>query len=1005
MKSINTEILVIGGGATGTGILRDLAMRGFKALLIEKRDLAHGTTGRYHGLLHSGGRYVVKDPQAARECILENRILRRIMPFCIEDTGGFFVTTPWDDVNYADQFITGCRAADIPVEEVSIPQMLKEEPLLDPNILRCLRVPDASADSFLGVEANVASARQFGAQSLTYYEVRRLVSANQRVTGAVCYDLAADEEVAIDADLVVNASGAWAGKIAATAGIEVHIKPGKGTMIAVNHRILNTVVNRCKMPSDGDIIVPAHTVAVIGTTDEQVADPDHFGIEPWEIQLMLAEGEKLVPGFHQMRMLRAWAGVRPLYQETVSGQESISRDITRAFVLLDHAERDGMEGLLTITSGKWTTYRMMAAATVDKICEKLNVDRPCRTHLEEMASPSEEHAGEHHWLGARLAQIEHKQQYGNLVCECELATQDEVLHAIHQGEAKTIDDIRRDTRLGKGPCQGGFCTLRVAGLLHRERSPDVTNLNASIRDFLQERWKGVLPVLWGQQLRQERLDELIYVDILNVDHLPGPKHTRMGPEKYAPPTQLLPSYTVVTNPDPVTQPAQPTPQPTLDVLVVGAGLAGLVAAWRLAQTGKKTRCITKGWGAHYWSSGCIDVLGYLPSLPDKPVLQLRQAVRQLVGHNPQHPYAICGESGLFESLVAFRDLCTRHGYPYLAVDDNDVLAQNWLLPSAIGSLRPTCLAPASMVAADCRSPQSSPPMLLVGFDAFLDFFPHLAAANLRLQDVNAQAVSLDLPVLQARKFVTSRVLAQLFEQAEFRAQVCKAILSRLSALGLVQGNLRIGFPALLGLKPDLHIWNDLQDRLGGPVFELPGLPPSIPGIRLHQLLLCEIEAHGGGVLEGMLVSGRVIQNRSVVSITTEAAARSKSHRAQEYILATGGILGGGLYLEPPSSGLPPRLSEMVFQAPAYIPSQPQLIHPDFLHHQGHPLFLAGLPVNEHFRPLDPSGQVLLENVSVVGGAIASADPLRERSLEGIALATAHKAAGLISEIHRSEEVT
>src|SRR4030043_837260 len=127
MRRIQTDILVIGGGATGTGILRDLAMRGLKCLLLERRDLAYGTTGRYHGLLHSGGRYVVKDPQAAKECLEENCILRRIMPQCIEDTGGFFVLTPDDDPAYADAFVEGCRLAGIPCEQVSPAQMLCQE--------------------------------------------------------------------------------------------------------------------------------------------------------------------------------------------------------------------------------------------------------------------------------------------------------------------------------------------------------------------------------------------------------------------------------------------------------------------------------------------------------------------------------------------------------------------------------------------------------------------------------------------------------------------------------------------------------------------------------------------------------------------------------------------------------------------------------------------------------------------------------------------------------------
>src|SRR6476661_4864027 len=120
MRSLTTDVLVIGGGATGAGVLRDLALRGIRAVLVEKGDLTHGTTGRYHGLLHSGGRYVVKDPQSASECAAENEILRRIMPGCLEDTGGFFVTTPADDEAYAGRFLQGCRETGVPVKEITV---------------------------------------------------------------------------------------------------------------------------------------------------------------------------------------------------------------------------------------------------------------------------------------------------------------------------------------------------------------------------------------------------------------------------------------------------------------------------------------------------------------------------------------------------------------------------------------------------------------------------------------------------------------------------------------------------------------------------------------------------------------------------------------------------------------------------------------------------------------------------------------------------------------------
>jgi glycerol-3-phosphate dehydrogenase len=533
MRRVETEILVIGGGATGTGVLRDLAMRGFKTVLVERYDLAYGTTGRYHGLLHSGARYVVRDTATAAECIEENRILRRIMPHCLEDTGGFFVVTPSDPPDFAGKFLEGCQKATIPVDEISISQMLREEPLLNPDIVRCFRVPDGTADSFRTAEVNVESARQHGAQALTYHPVQRLLVENGRVVGAQCRDLAKDEDVFLHADMVVNAGGAWAGQIAAGAGLDVPVLCGKGTMVAVNHRVLNTVVNRCRPASDGDILVPAHTVVVIGTTDVKVGDPDDYAIEAWEMRLMLDEGEKVLPGLRDMRILRAWAGVRPLYQPAPAAGDD--RELSRGHALLDHNARDGVAGIVTIIGGKWTTFRLMAQDAVDRVCVLLGTQRECRTHLESLPGHGEvvrqfsattsqvggRKRTAYHWLGAPLAQVEEAGEQGSLVCECEMATRFDVEHTIIHGESRTIDDIRRDVRLGMGPCQGGFCTYRAVGILHALRRPPVEETDVALREFMRERWKGLWPVMAGHQVRQLRLNELIYRDVLDVDHLPG----------------------------------------------------------------------------------------------------------------------------------------------------------------------------------------------------------------------------------------------------------------------------------------------------------------------------------------------------------------------------------------------------------------------------------------------------------------------------------------------------
>ncbi len=554
MRYIDTEILVIGGGATGTGIAWDAALRGFDVVLVEKRDLTHGTTGRYHGLLHSGGRYVVKDPQSARECITENRILRKTHAHCLEETSGFFVVTPEDEGEYPDLFINACESTGVPRQEISVAEALRREPLLNPRISRVFEVPDGAADSFLATHVTAQAARQTGAQILTYHEVVGLISTGgeqeRQVVGAEVRDVARGQDLEIRAQMTINASGAWAGQIANMANISVEIIPGKGTMVAMNHRLVNTVINRCKMPSDGDILVPIHTVSVIGTTDERVTDPENLRIEPWEVQFMLDEGDKLVPGLSRARVVRAWAGVRPLYHE---GHGGASRDATRQFTLLDHQQRDSIGGLITITGGKWTTFRLMAEKTLDTACKYLGERNPCdTTHT---AVPGIEQG--FYWLGHRLHEIEDNQLQGDLVCECELVTRAMLENAARQNPTITLDDLRRDVRLGMGPCQGGFCTYRAVGILYEagDRGAEVgeqmaaasmwdtaylqspthnadtrasssklqvptLNSNLLLRDFLQERWKGVTPILWGRQLKQERLDELIYLSLMNADHLP-----------------------------------------------------------------------------------------------------------------------------------------------------------------------------------------------------------------------------------------------------------------------------------------------------------------------------------------------------------------------------------------------------------------------------------------------------------------------------------------------------
>jgi glycerol-3-phosphate dehydrogenase len=521
MTTLRTEVLVIGGGATGAGVAWDAALRGYDVVLAERRDLGEGTSGRFHGLLHSGGRYAVKDPDAAVECIEENVIVRRTMADCIEDTGGLFVTTPDDDPAYGDRFVAGCKATGIPTEEISVAEALRREPRLNPGILRAFTVPDASIDAWKTIFSLARGAAEHGARVLAYHSVVDLHRSDGAVVGARLRNELTGEELDVEAGFTLNASGAWAAQIARMGGAEgVHVAPGKGIMIAMNHRLVNTVVNRCTMPADGDILVPIRTVSVIGTTDERAADPDEIPPTQEEVDAMLDDGERLVPGFRDARALRVWAGVRPLFQDEKAGGEAAidTRDVSRTHAVVDHVARDGVGRFLTMSGGKLTTLRLMAQDLVDAMCRQLGEDRPCRTETE--LPPGNEDGDGHYALGSRLRRREATLRDEQLICECELIGRRKLEETMRRRATTNLDDIRRSLRLGMGPCQGGFCIYRATGILHGVGHLNGEQASASLRNFLQERWKGVWPILYGDQLRQARLDDWIFQGLLDVEHVP-----------------------------------------------------------------------------------------------------------------------------------------------------------------------------------------------------------------------------------------------------------------------------------------------------------------------------------------------------------------------------------------------------------------------------------------------------------------------------------------------------
>jgi glycerol-3-phosphate dehydrogenase len=372
----DAHVLIIGGGNTGGALAHDLSLRGIPVTLVERGELTSGTSGRHHGLLHSGARYAVGDRESAVECIEENTILKRICPGTFECNDGLFVAVEDEDLEYLSPLLEGCAAAGIPAERLSRDQALRLEPGLNPDVRLAVRVPDASMDAMRLALRFFASAQHNGARIRPFMEVEELLVHDGLVSGALLHDRVSDARGELRADIVVNAAGPWSERVAALAGVDVPIRPSPGVLLALRGRFCNMVVNRMHKSADGDIVVPQRNLSVVGTSSWVVEDPDDLTVPEDHVARMYAEGAKLLPAVAHAARRAAWSAARPLIAS--SGADS-GRELSRTFKTFDHRERDGVEGFVTITGGKATTLRAMAEVCADVICRKLDIDEPCRT--------------------------------------------------------------------------------------------------------------------------------------------------------------------------------------------------------------------------------------------------------------------------------------------------------------------------------------------------------------------------------------------------------------------------------------------------------------------------------------------------------------------------------------------------------------------------------------------------------------------------------------------------
>jgi glycerol-3-phosphate dehydrogenase len=525
-RQLRTRVLVIGGGINGTGIARDLALRGVPLVLAERRELGSGTSWASSGMIHGGLRYLQKDPQVTEHSCADSGAIQRIAPhlvFRIPFLMPVFADDPLGPelveigLEMYDRYVSLKNGR--PHTRLTREQALALEPALSERIECAFTLDEWGVDAARLCVANALDAADRGASILTHTEVVEILrDGSGRVSGARLRDRIRGDEAIVDAELIMNATGPWVPQVAALAGEELKLRPGKGIHLVFERRVSNLAIYAKGVDGRDMFTFPHEQNSMAGTTDDDYyGDLDRIDVTEDEVAYVLQAMQRSIPAIRQHRVLHAIQGVRP----TLFGFGAYEDELSRDYEITDHGAAGGAAGLYSMTGGKLASYRLMAEDASDRLCAALSVSEPCRTaelplpggdapadlpalaRRFDVGLPAVVRLAFRHGTRARAVlegSDDARARGRRTVCACEPVLDAELRHVARAEGLRKLTDCTLRVRLGVGACQGAGCAASAAGVLADELGWDAARAMREVAELAAQRWRAVSPVLGGAQV-------------------------------------------------------------------------------------------------------------------------------------------------------------------------------------------------------------------------------------------------------------------------------------------------------------------------------------------------------------------------------------------------------------------------------------------------------------------------------------------------------------------------